>query len=54
MNWKYFCKDDLNKESVGVLNALNINEAYIIASKIKNLPLQEFKKIFTIEKKKNG
>ena len=47
--WKYYILTDLNKEAVGTLYAEDINEAYLIASKIKNLSPTEFKKIFGVE-----
>jgi len=48
--WKYYTLTDLNKETVGTLYAEDINEAYLIASRMKKLPLIEFKKIFGVEK----
>jgi len=47
--WKYYILKDLNKEVVGTLYAEDINEAYLIASKIKNLSPIEFRKIFGVE-----
>lgn len=48
--WKYYTLIDLDKEIVGTLYADDINEAYLIASRMKQLPLKEFKNIFGVEK----
>lgn len=48
--WKYYTLTDLDKEIVGTLYADDINEAYLIASRMKQLPLKEFKNIFGVEK----
>ena len=48
--WKYYTLTDLNKEAVGTLYAEDINEAYLIASRMKNLSLIKFKEIFGVEK----
>ena len=47
--YKYFNINDLKKEKLVSLRANNKDEAFSIASKIKNLPLESFKKIFGIE-----
>lgn len=47
--WKYFYLSDSNKETIGIVLAENVEEAYDISSEIKNLPLTEFKTIFGIE-----
>ena len=48
--WKYFSKSDSKKETIQILKALTKKEAYLIASKIKGLDLESFKKLFKIEK----
>lgn len=48
--WKYYYLNDSNKETCGTLYAENINEAYLIASRMKQLPIKEFKEIFGVEK----
>jgi len=48
--WKYFNTNDQNKETVGTLYAEDVNEAYAIACKMKQLPLNKFKEVFSIEK----
>lgn len=48
--WKYYYLNDSKKETVGTLYAEDPNEAYLIASRMKQLPLIEFKKIFGVEK----
>jgi hypothetical protein len=48
--YKYFSKSDTSKEQIGTLQARSIAESYLIASGIKKLPLQEFRKLFKIEK----
>ena len=54
MKWKYYLKNDSGKENVGTLHAPDINEAYDIASKIKQLSPESFQKIFTVEKYEYG
>jgi hypothetical protein len=49
--YKFYNLNDKNKESIYSFNALNIEEAYMKASQIKQLPIEEFKKIFGVEKK---
>lgn len=48
--WKYFYLNDSEKETCGTLYAENINEAYLIASRMKQLPIKEFKDIFGIDR----
>jgi hypothetical protein len=48
--WKYYTLTDPNKEAVGTLYAEDINEAYAIACRMKQLPLAEFEKLFGVEK----
>jgi hypothetical protein len=48
--WKYYILADLDKEAVGIVHAKNVDGAYLIASVLKHLPLEEFKKIFGIER----
>jgi hypothetical protein len=47
--WKYFNAFDLKKEAIGIVEARGKKEAYIAASKIKDLDLIPFKDIFKIE-----
>lgn len=47
--WKYYGVNDESKETCGTLHANDINEAYAIASRMKQLPVVEFKKIFSVE-----
>jgi hypothetical protein len=49
MKFKYFYKNDANKESIGIIKSSNLNTAFEIASKIKQLSVEKFKKIFNIE-----
>lgn len=48
--WKYYYLNDSNQETIGIVLAEGVDEAYIMASEIKKLPLVEFKNIFKIEK----
>jgi|TARA_R110001606_G_scaffold362673_1_gene516505 hypothetical protein len=50
MKYRYFSVRDKNKDTVGVVNSNTLKDAYLMASKIKNLPLDTFKKLFTVEK----
>tara|TARA_Y100000592_G_C5373528_1_gene269770 strand:+ start:287 stop:448 length:162 start_codon:yes stop_codon:yes gene_type:complete len=50
MQYRYFNSTDKNKETLGVVNSNTIKEAYRMASTIKKLPLDSFKKLFKIEK----
>tara|TARA_R110002020_G_scaffold121086_1_gene275454 strand:- start:620 stop:793 length:174 start_codon:yes stop_codon:yes gene_type:complete len=50
MQYRYFSSTDKKKETVGVVTSDTLEEAYISASKIKNLSLDTFKKLFTVEK----
>jgi hypothetical protein len=54
MKWKYYLKNDSRKENVGTLHALDINEAYDIASKMKQLHPESFQRMFTVEKYEYG
>ena len=49
--YKFYHLRDENKETIHVFDAPNIEEAYIIASQIKQLPVEEFKKVFGVVKK---
>jgi len=48
--WKFYSINDLNQETMGNIKAFNIGEAYVIASKVKKLPLKSFKELFKIKK----
>ena len=48
--YKYFYAIDKQKEVCGTVKANDIDEAFLIASITKHLNLEEFKKIFNIEK----
>ena len=43
--WKYYSKLDKNQETIGIVNAKNEDIAYILASSIKKLSINDFKKI---------
>ena len=49
--YKFYNLRDKNKEAMYIFDAPNVEEAYIIASQIKQLPIKEFKKIFGVAKK---
>tara|TARA_R110000772_G_C12990744_1_gene406974 strand:+ start:14 stop:172 length:159 start_codon:yes stop_codon:yes gene_type:complete len=48
--YKYFYAIDKQKEVCGTVKANDVDEAFLIASITKHLNLEEFKKIFNIEK----
>ena len=50
MQYRYFSIKDKGKDTVGVVNANTIKDAYSMASQIKKLPLDDFKKLFKVEK----
>ena len=50
MQYRYFSKTDKNKDTVGMVNSDTLEDAYLMASKIKKLPLDAFKKLFLVEK----
>ncbi len=50
MKFKYFTLNDSKREAVGVVNASTLEKAYKIASGIKKLSLERFKKLFGVEK----
>ncbi len=49
--YKFYYLRDKSKETIHVFDAPNIEEAYIIASQIKQLSVEEFKKVFGVVKK---
>ena len=50
--YKFYHLRDESKETIHVFDAPNIEEAYIIASQIKQLSVEEFKKLFGVAKSK--
>ena len=49
MQYHFFSMNDSKKEKLGVVHANSTEEAYMIASRVKNLPLDEFKKLFKVK-----
>jgi|TARA_R110000803_G_scaffold38287_1_gene82644 hypothetical protein len=49
MQYQFFSINNSEKEKLGVVQANSIEEAYTVASKVKNLPIDEFKKLFKVE-----
>ena len=49
MQYRYFSAGDKNKDTVGIVKSDTLEDAYLMASKIKKLPLDQFKKLFTVE-----
>ncbi len=47
--YKYFYASDLNKETVGIVKAKDLQEAYIKASCKKKLTPMHFRELFDIE-----
>ena len=50
MKYRFFSVNDKNQETVGTVTSDTLEEAYLAASKRKNLPLDTFKKLFTVVK----
>jgi len=50
MQYRYFSITDKNRDTVGMVHADTLEDAYLMASKIKKLPLDDFKKLFKVEK----
>ena len=46
--YKFYSLRGKSEEAIYIFDAPNIKEAYIIASQMKKLPLEEFKKIFKV------
>jgi hypothetical protein len=45
----YYNTGDKTKEPHGKLEAINLEDAILIAAHVKQLPINEFLKIFTVE-----
>jgi hypothetical protein len=52
--YKYFFQRDKVKEAIGKVTARTLEEAYIKASEIKNLTLEDFKGVFKVEEDGRG
>jgi len=48
--FKFYSVQDKTKEAIKVFSSRTLIEAYTIASKIKRLSVEKFKKLFKIEK----
>jgi hypothetical protein len=48
----YYIKFDSTKEPIGKFNAINLEDARLIASHIKQLPLKDFLEIFEVKELK--
>jgi hypothetical protein len=46
--YKYCHVNDQNEETIGIVEAKSLDEAQIIASEIKRLPLESFLEIFKV------
>ena len=49
MKYKFYNKNDKKKDALGYVEADNIKEAEIMASKIKQLSLDKFLKLFKVK-----
>ena len=45
----YYSKSDSTKEPIGKINAIDLEDAKLIASHIKQMPLKDFLKVFKVE-----
>tara|TARA_R110000803_G_scaffold89920_1_gene157188 strand:+ start:913 stop:1080 length:168 start_codon:yes stop_codon:yes gene_type:complete len=52
--WKYYSKSDENQETIGIVDAIDENSAYMLASQNKQLSITNFKKIFLVKIINNG
>ena len=50
----YYNKLDSTKEPYGKLEAIDLEDAILIAAHIKQMPVEEFLKIFTVEEWKRS
>jgi hypothetical protein len=48
-NFIYYSKSDANKEPINKLSAVDLNDAQLIASHIKQMSLDSFLEIFIVE-----
>ena len=48
--FKFYSIHDKTKEAISVFKSKNLKEAYMIASNLKILTIDKFKKLFKIEK----
>lgn len=48
----YYSKNDPNKEPYGKFEAIDLDDAILIASHIKQMAIDNFLKIFEVEEKK--
>ena len=46
--YKFYNLTDKDEDAICIFDASNIEEAYVLASQIKKLPLEDFKKIFKV------
>ena len=46
--YKFYSLTDKDEDAIYIFDAPNIEQAYLIASQIKKLPLEDFKKIFKV------
>jgi len=49
MRYKYYSKHSQLKDALGYINASNQSEAELLASKIKQLRLEQFLELFKVE-----
>ena len=49
MLYKYYIKDDPNKEALALIEASNIKAAYRVAADLKDLSLDTFKKLYEVK-----
>lgn len=47
--YKYFFRSDLSKEAIGIVKAKNLQQAFLKASKKKQLSLEGFIELFFVE-----
>ena len=49
MKYKFYSPKNKDKETMGIVKASSLNEAYQIVASTKKLTLSQFKKLFIVE-----
>ena len=49
--YKFYSLRDKSEEALHIIDAPNTEQAYLIASQIKQLQVEDFKKIFKVKQK---
>ena len=52
--YTYYSKFDSTKESQGKFEAINLEDAILVAAHIKQMPIEDFLTVFTVEEWKRN